>query len=170
MKMAKKALLVGMATLGLNASALAQNDVAEMNRLPAKLESEAVTVIGQVTEVWAKDGRYDAFHSKLMKDIKGVPDLGDFKANQQWVTVIGARSNITPIVVKGWATVQLNAELGDIVEMRAGAKEAKEYGQLGQVARIICKRTAADYKACAAANPLQVKNAAGQSIAVQATF
>lgn len=127
-----------------------------------RIESIAA-VIARVSDVWARDHRYDGLHKELASKYSDTPPLEQFKSGDQWLVVISSNTTAYSGIFKGHAPVSFGVSVGDIIEMTVSRKASK-YEELNRVKRVVCKASDGDYAACVEKNPLAWIDANGNPI------
>lgn len=107
--------------------------------------------VGSVTEVWAKDDRFAAFHSELGSRIADIPSLEQFMQQEQWVTVLASDSLVKPLVVKARVRPGLKIQVGDVVRVRmADNSRVPSYSDMSELSEVVCPVSTASYRECQA--------------------
>jgi len=129
----------------------------------------ATKAIGQVTEVWARDDRYAAFHKELVDRFQDTPPAEAFMKTEQWVSVLVSTSAVLPVILKARSGVGPKLELGDIVELSvADNLSVSSYVATSAVSRVVCQKSSgADYAECKAKAEIGMWSADGKKVTQQ---
>lgn len=108
-----------------------------------------VRAVGPVTEVWTRDDRFAAFHAELAARFTDVPSLDAFMREERWVTVLTSNSYVLPVFVKARVPKEVQAVVGDVVEIRVAEDSAvTSYAATSLVTKRLCARTAPSFAEC----------------------
>ncbi len=126
----------------------------------------AVRAVGKVTEVWAKDERYAAFHKELAEKFKDTPGLEVFMRDEQWVSVLVSPSMLMPVVIKARVRPGDQLALEDVVELSVVENtSAGSYASTSTVVTVVCRKSAtAEFGDCSSKNTLGMWAADGSVV------
>ena len=129
----------------------------------------ATRAVGKVTEVWAKDDRYKAFHKELLDRFADTPALEVFLKEEQWVSVLVSTSALMPVILKARAGAGAKVELGDVVELNvADNASVPTYAGTSAVTNVLCSRSAqSTFNECSGKTEVGMWAADGKKVSVQ---